>query len=120
MANFKIRKIDAQVVQNAEDVHNHGPILHQLQVTPEVKAQLQDLLADVAVLTQRGAVDHEIGHQLRDSVLTAIDEVDAPAPRSHRLAAALSRAKEIAAGLAATAGISESIDSIVKALGGGA
>jgi len=120
MANFKIRKIDAQVVQNADDVHNHGPILHQLQVTPEVKAQLQDLLADVAVLTRTGAVDHEIGHKLHDSILTAVDEADAPAPQWHRLTAALSHAKEIAAGLAATAGIAGAVDSVVRALGGGA
>ncbi|MGH3778680.1 MAG: hypothetical protein ACRDRR_23585 [Pseudonocardiaceae bacterium] len=120
MADFKIRKINAQVVQNADNVYNQGPILHQLQVTPGAKAQLQDLLADISALTQSGAVSHEIGHELRNSILTAADEADAPAPRWHRLTAALSHAKEIAVGFAAAAGIAESVDGVIKALGAGA
>lgn len=120
MATFKVKKMNAQVVQNTEHAHNHGPLIHQSQITPGVKAQLQDLLTDITALTQSGAVSPEVGHELRNSVLTAADEVDAPAPRRRRLTAALSHAKEIAAGLTATAGIAEAIDRIVKALGGGA
>lgn len=120
MADFKIRAINAQVVQNADNIQNQGPIIHQLRVTPRVKAQLQDLLADIDALTQSGAVNYEVGHELRHSILTAANEADAPVPRWHRLTAALNHAKEIAVGLAAAAGIAESVDAVVKALGGGA
>lgn len=120
MADFKIQEINAHVVQNADKIQNNGPVIHQFQVTPRAKAQLHDLLADIAALTQSGAVSHEVGHELRDSILTATDEADAPAPRWHRLTGALSHAKEIAAGLTAAAGIAESVDAVVRTLGGGA
>lgn len=120
MADFKIQEINAQVVQNADKIQNHGPVIRQLQVTAEAKAQLQDLLADIAALTQSGAVSHEIGHELRSSILTAADEADAPAPRWNRVTAALSHAKEIAVGLTAAVGIAESVDAVVRTLGGGA
>lgn len=119
MADFKIRKVDANVVQNADYIHNQGSI-GQLQVTPRVKVQLQDLLADIAALAQSGAVSQEISYELRDSILAVAEEADTSAPRPHRLAAALSHAKEIAAGLSSTVGIAEAVDSIIKALGGGA
>ncbi len=119
MANFKIREINAHVVQNADEVCNQGPIVQQLQITPRIKDQLQDLLTEVAALAQSGAVSREIGHELSKSILTAADEADAPTPRWHRLTAALSHAKELAAGLTATAGIAASVEGVVKALGGG-
>ena len=120
MADFKIQKINANVVQNADKIQNHGPVIHQFQVTPRVKAQLQDLLEDLAALTQSGAVSHEVGQELRNSILTATDEANAPAPRRRRLIAALSHAKEIAVGLTAAAGIAESVDAVVRTLGGAA
>lgn len=119
MADFKIREINAHVVQNADYIDNRGGIVHQSQVILRVKEQLQDLLVDIAALTQSEVVSREIGHELRNSILTAADEASASTPRWHRLTAALSHAKEIAAGLTATAGIAASLDGIVKALGGG-
>lgn len=119
MADFKIRNLDAQVVQNADHISNQGSIIQQFQVTPQARAQLQNILADITALTRSGAVDHETGHELRNSVSIAAQEADTPAPRQHRIITALGRAKDIAAGLAATAGIATAVDSVVKALGSG-
>lgn len=119
LADFKIRQINAQIVQNSESIINQSPIVHQLQVELKVKTKLQDLLTEIAALTKSGVVSREIGHELHDSILAAANEAHAPAPRWPRLAAALSHAKEIASGLTATAGIATSIDAVVKTLGGG-
>ena len=81
--------------------------------------ELQSLLADIAAFTRSGAISQEAGYELRDSILAAANEADAPAPRARRLTAMLSRAKEVAAGVTATVGIAEAVDGIIKTLGGG-
>jgi hypothetical protein len=91
VTSFNIQNVSAQVFQSTGGNidNNWGPIC-QLQVTPRVKAQLQDLLVDIASLVQSGAVTREIGHELRDSILAAAEEADAPVPQSHRLVRLLS------------------------------
>lgn len=120
MTSFNIQNMKAHEIQIAGgNIDNRDRRVNQVQLTSEVKPQLHDLLVDIAALVQSGAVTREVGHELRDSVLAAAEEADAPAPQSHRLTMLLNRAKEIAAGLTATIGIAEALDGVIKALSGG-
>jgi len=119
VAEFKIGKVTAGTFQAAETINNLGAVGSQVFIEARIPGQLRDLLASVEVLTQSGAVDPDSGKQLQALMREAADEAAAPAPERGRLVTTLRRARDLAAGLTATAGIVAAVDSIVGTLTGG-
>src|SRR5262245_4603400 len=119
MAEFKIGKVTAGTCQAPETIDNLGAVGSQVFIEARIPGQLRDLLASVEVLTQSGAVDPDSGKQLQALMREAADEAAAPAPERGRLVTTLQRARDLAAGLTATAGIVAAVDSIVGTLTGG-
>jgi hypothetical protein len=115
MADFRIKKQQADVIQNADLIQNHTPVVQHGEFDAQVHSRLDDLLGRIQRSVEAAELERSTGAQLKALVEDSMREARTPAPRKSRIIAVLTRAKTITAGVA-TPSIIEAIDGVVTTL----
>ncbi|WP_143517436.1 hypothetical protein [Pseudonocardia sp. MH-G8] len=104
-------------MQIADIIANRGPVLDASE-TAVARSQIAAVRDRVDRLTAAGPVPHEVATELRSLTRTAEAEVAIDQPDRSRTLTILTQLRNLAAGVAATAGIAESVDGIVRTITG--
>jgi hypothetical protein len=119
MADFKIDKQVAEVIIQGDSITTEGPVVHHGNPDQvELAARLDELLSEIEDKVRSGTVDRTIGAQTQALVREASTELASEQPRSSRLKAVLGQARQLIDGVASMAGVVQSVDKLIKLLGG--
>jgi hypothetical protein len=108
MMKNSFNNINAQIVQMGDTISNAGPLLAQVEV---LRDQVADALAG-------GDVPPRTANALEQAVADAVREAEKAAPRRSRLRDILSTIAALSSGFAATAGLAETVDSVLQIVAG--
>ncbi|MBA2949283.1 hypothetical protein [Streptomyces himalayensis] len=106
MATFHIKQ-QSGFIQNADVIHNHGGLPGDL--TQTLTQLIEELRGHTTDNDDRAA-------QAAAELVGALEEASSPTASPGRIRAGLTKAAELLAGVAATAGIVGSLEAIVAAL----
>ncbi|HWO62850.1 MAG TPA: hypothetical protein VNO31_22745 [Umezawaea sp.] len=117
MAEFKIGKQQAGIIQNADQIQNHHPPDPPGKLAEGFPEQLESLrgLVERAVLSRE--LDRVTGTRLTAAIDAAHVETRAPAPRFELVLAALGDAEILATSVAAPA-VAAAFDEVITTLTG--
>lgn len=118
---MKIRKQRAAMIQNADEMVNYGPILHQSRGSCPDLLTIKNLLAEI----DRARSDRTIDGQLADRALAEVTvaaeaERDPGTAGPGRAVSALRRAREILSTAAAAAPLVELVTKVIATFTTGA
>ncbi|MER6009844.1 hypothetical protein [Streptomyces bluensis] len=106
MATFHINHQNG-TIQQADVIHNHGGVLGELTQT------LSQLIQE---LRRQSTKDDDRAARAAAELIGALEEASSPTASPGRIRAALTKAAELLAGVAAAAGVVGSLEAIVAAL----
>jgi hypothetical protein len=119
VADFKIGRVNAQVFQGAESIVTHGAVVRQTNFKgQDVISLLRVLRSEIDRAVTSDQVPGAIMAKIETAANTAESEAVTSEPSSGKLVATLSQLKNLAAGLASTAGIAEAADRIIQTFTG--
>jgi hypothetical protein len=117
MAEFKINKQQADVIQNADQIQNHNPAESHGEFDGGLPEQLDALRSLIERAVRSHDLDRVTGARLATAIKAADDEAQASQPRFERIIAGLGDARDIAASVLAPMVVA-AIENVVTTLTG--
>jgi len=118
MAVFNNYNVSAGTLQQAERMTVSAPGRDDaLRRDHEFISTLRDLQGRAVEASAARALSDEDGAELVEVMAEATREAESDTPRRSRVSALLGRARELTAGITATAGLAEAVHGLINAIG---